>query len=178
MSRAQSLEGGLIDGLLHAIRSIDLNVYCFLNGYAGHRILDLLAAFEEENSLLKGGLFLSLYTYLWFRAGGDRNDRRRTIIAIFAGTILAVIVSRTIADVIPFRIRPMYAPGVIHRPHSFPITGNMERWSSFPSDTAAYFAAMAFGLGCLLRRFRAFLAVIHGSVDLLAQAISRRTLPL
>ena len=149
----------LIEILLYAIRSVDLGVYHFLNGYAGHRVLDLLASFEEESSLLKGGLFLSLYVYLWFRGGPDRQDRRSTIIAIFAGIVLAVIVSRVIADVVPFRIRPMYEGSITHRPHSFAITGNMERWSSFPSDTAAYFAAMAFGLGWLLRRYGALLAL-------------------
>ncbi|MFL6449210.1 MAG: phosphatase PAP2 family protein [Bryobacteraceae bacterium] len=149
----------MIDILFHAIRSVDVGVYQFLNAYAGNRILDLLAAFEEENSLLKGGLFLSLYAYFWFRNGPDRQDRRAIIIAAFAGTLLGVVVSRTIADVIPFRIRPMYEAGIIHHPHSFAITGNMERWSSFPSDTAAYFAAMAFGLARLLRRYGALLAV-------------------
>jgi hypothetical protein len=153
------LEGKLIDILLHAIRSVDLGVYHFLNGYAGHKVLDLLAAFEEENSLLKGGLFLSLYVYLWFRNGPDRQDRRGAIIAIFAGIVLAVIVSRTISDILPFRIRPMYEGSITRLPHSFAITGNMERWSSFPSDTAAYFAAMAFGLGWLLRRYGALLAL-------------------
>ena len=102
------MEGKLIDILLHAIRSVDFGVYHFLNGYAGHKVLDLLAAFEEEDSLLKGGLFLSLYVYLWFRNGPDQQDRRGAIVAIFAGIVLAVIVSRTISDIIPFRIRPMY----------------------------------------------------------------------
>src|SRR5581483_795609 len=113
----------------------------------------------EENSLLKGGLFLSLYVYLWFRNGPDRQERRGAIVAIFAGIVLAVIVSRTIADIIPFRVRPMYEASITHRPHSFAITGNMERWSSFPSDTAAYFASMAFGLGWLLRRYGVLLAL-------------------
>lgn len=148
------MEGKLIDILLHAIRSIDLGVYQFLNGYAGHRVPDVLAAFEEENNLLKGGLFLSLYAYLWFRNGADGEHRRGVIIATVVGTLLAVVVSRTISDVIPFRVRPMYEPSIAHLPHSFAITGNMERWSSFPSDTAAYFVAMAFGLGRLLKRYR------------------------
>jgi undecaprenyl-diphosphatase len=145
--------------LLDAIRSADLSVYHFLNAYAGRKVLDLLAAFEEENSLLKGGLFFAAYAYLWFRKGSDREDRRRVIIASFVGIILAVVVSRTIADSIPFRIRPMYEPTIFDRPHAFAIVGNMEKWSSFPSDTAAYFAAMAFGLAYLRRRWGAVLAL-------------------
>jgi undecaprenyl-diphosphatase len=69
--------------------------------------------------------------------------------------MLALLVSRTIADIAPFRIRPMYEMGISHHPHSFSVTGNMEDWSSFPSDTAAYFFALAFGLAYLQRRYTA-----------------------
>jgi membrane-associated phospholipid phosphatase len=131
---------------LHQIRSVDLIVYHFLNGYAGQWLLDRLASFEEHNNLFKGGLFLAAYAFLWFRGGADREQRRRRIVTIFAGTMLALLVSRTIADIAPFRIRPMFEPGISHIPYSISIMGNMESWSSFPSDTAAYFFALAFGL--------------------------------
>lgn len=145
--------------LLSLIRSLDVNVYHFLNAYAGHPLFDRLAAFEEENDLLKGGLLLAAYSYLWFRNDKDQDNRRRQMIAIFTGTLLAIVVCRIIADVVPFRIRPMYDPGLSRRPHSFSIVGNMERWSSFPSDTAAYFGALSFGLRLLFRRYGALLAL-------------------
>jgi membrane-associated phospholipid phosphatase len=143
--------------LVHAIGSLDLRVYHFLNGYAGHWLLDRLAAFEEDNNLFKGGLFLAVYAYLWFRICPEREKRRRAIIAIFTGTMAALLVSRTIADIAPFRMRPMYDPGIFRHAHSFSIMGNMENWSSFPSDTAAYFFALAFGLAYLLRRYSALM---------------------
>src|SRR5208337_2275550 len=53
----------------------------------------------------------------------------------------------------PFRLRPNYDPTLVHPSYSIPLVPDIENWSSFPSDTAAYFFALAFGLAYLLRRF-------------------------
>lgn len=139
--------------LLDSITSVDISVYRFLAGYAGNWLLDHFASFEESNNLFKGGLYFATYGYLWFRLGQDQEKARRAIIAILAGTLLALVVSRTIADVFPYRIRPMYNPSIPTHPYSFAISRNMENWSSFPSDTAAYFFALATGLAYLLPRY-------------------------
>jgi membrane-associated phospholipid phosphatase len=138
--------------LLDLIRNIDIGIYHFLNGFAGSRILDHFASFEEDDSLLKGGLFLAIYWYLWFRAGSDQDRRRRAIIAILAGALLALVASRIIANFAPYRIRPMYDLHLQHRLYSFPTSPHLVNWSAFPSDTAAFFFALAFGLAYLSRR--------------------------
>lgn len=135
-----------------AIHSIDLRIYRFLSGFAGNWILDRLASQEESNNLLKGGILFAAYWYLWFRIGPDRESRRRSIIAIAIGAILAIVVARTISSLAPFRLRPIYDPMLTHPLYSIPVMGNLENWSAFPSDTAAYFGALAFGLVYLLRR--------------------------
>ena len=139
--------------LLHAISSIDMGVYHFLNRYAGNWLLDRLVSHEESNNLFKGGLFLATYVYLWFRVGPDQEERRKAIIAILTGAVLALVVNRAISDLTPFRVRPMYNPSISHHPYSFPMSLNLENWSSFPSDTATYFFALAFGLAHFLRRY-------------------------
>jgi undecaprenyl-diphosphatase len=138
--------------LLQAIRSIDLRIYNFFGLFAGNRLLDRLATHEEGNNLFKGGVFFAMYWYVWFRAGPDLAKRRKAIIAIMIGSMLAIIVARTIAFVAPFRFRPIYDPTIAHLSYCVPVTANLENWSSFPSDTAAYFFALAFGLAYLLRR--------------------------
>lgn len=139
--------------LLQMISRVDLSVYTLLNARAGNYFLDHFMAFAESNHLFKGGVFLALYWYLWFRADAQQDWRRMTIIKILAGSLLALIASRAVADLAPFRIRPMY--GVPSRPFSFPVSPDMENWSSFPSDTAAYFSALAYGLSQLARRWAA-----------------------
>jgi undecaprenyl-diphosphatase len=132
---------------------LDLSVYSFLSRFASNGLLNILVDFQENNNLLKGGLAFTMFAYLWFRTGPDQENRRRTIVAIFTGTLLALLVSRTIANIAPFRIRPMYDLSLPHHPFAFPTRANLEDWSSFPSDTAAYFFSLGFGLAYLLRRY-------------------------
>jgi hypothetical protein len=87
--------------LLQFIRTVDLVIYHFLNGFAGNRFLVYFANFEENNSLLKGGLFLALYCLLWFRVDSGQERRRRAIVAILVASILALVVSRTVANLAP-----------------------------------------------------------------------------
>ena len=138
--------------LPEAIQSIDVSIYTWLSGFAGNWVLDRLASHEEGNPILKGGLFLAVYWFSWFRMGSDRTRCRRVVVTAVIGALLAVIVDRTISFVVPFRVRPMFDPAVIHPPYSIPITANLESWSGFPSDTASFFVALAFGTCYLFRR--------------------------
>jgi len=138
--------------ILQLIRTVDVAIYQFLNGFAGDRLLNYLASLEETSILLKGGLFLALYWYLWFRPCPDRDRRRKAIIAIMVGALFAVVASRIVADLAPHRIRPVYDLHLQHRLYAFPTSYNLVDWSAFPSDTATYFFALAFGLACLSRR--------------------------
>jgi membrane-associated phospholipid phosphatase len=137
---------------IQRIQSVDVVIYHVLNGFAGNRWLDYFASFEENDNLLKGGLFVAMYWYLWFRAGPDQDKRRRAIIAIVVGTLLALVASRMVADLTPFRIRPMYNLNLQHLPYSFPVSPKLVNWSAFPSDTATFFFGLSFGLAYLSRR--------------------------
>jgi undecaprenyl-diphosphatase len=138
--------------LVRFVQYVDVSVHGFLNGFVGNPYLDRLAAFEENANLLKGGLFLALYVYLWFREGPKQEEQQRTIISILMGTLLVLVVCRTVADLGPFRVRPMFDPSLAHHAYSIQISRNMESWSSFPSDTAAYFCSLAIGLVHLMGR--------------------------
>jgi membrane-associated phospholipid phosphatase len=138
--------------LVRSIQNFDVVIYHFLNGFAGNRFLDHFASFEENDNLLKGGLFLAIYWYIWFLASPDRDRRRKAIITILTGALLALAASRIIANFAPYRIRPMYDLNLQHNPYSFPTSPHLIDWSAFPSDTAAFFSALAFGLAYLSRR--------------------------
>jgi membrane-associated phospholipid phosphatase len=138
--------------LLLAIRAIDVNIYRYLGHFAGNSFFDSLASHEESNNLLKGGVFFAVYWYLWFRVDFEQERRRRSIVAIVIGAVLSILVARTVALIFPFRMRPLYDPTLPHFSYSIPISMNLENWSSFPSDTAAYFFALSFGIACHLRR--------------------------
>jgi len=141
-----------MSALLQSIQSIDVSIYHFLNGFAGHPLLDHFAGFEEGNSLLKGGVFLAMYWSIWFGPGPNQERRRRSILAILAGALLALVACRAIADLAPYRLRPMYDTQIQHRPYSSPPSAKLMDWSAFPSDHATFFFALAFGLAYLSRR--------------------------
>ena len=138
--------------LLHLIRSIDLAFYNWLGQFAGNWVLDRLVSQEEANNIFKGGIFLAVYWYLWFRASPDRSSRRSAIVVILMGSLLALVFGRTISFFLPFRLRPMYDPSLLHPSYSVQFSPNLENWSGFPSDAATYFFALAFGIGYLARR--------------------------
>ncbi len=93
--------------LLH---DLDLRVLHLINDLAGqHWVLDHLVSNEETLLLLKGGTLLGLYWVFWFRRGrGDQQARKATIVAIMAGTLLALLTARSLAAALPFRERPIF----------------------------------------------------------------------
>lgn len=136
------------------IRWVDQSVYLFLNGFAGGPFVDHIAYFAVASNLFKGVLFITIYWYFWHRPGSNRERDRRAIISVVIGALLTVIVCRTVAELTPFRLRPIYDSSIAHRAYTFSITSNLESWSAFPSDTAAFFFALACGIAHLSRFLR------------------------
>ena len=128
------------------LRYFDLSVFHAINGWSGNPTLDRIASYEEGTYLLKGALVSAAYWGMWFVPNPQRRlMNRQTIVAALAGTIVAIIAARALANMLPFRPRPMYVPGIdYHAPTS--ATYDMEDWSSFPSDTACLWLALTFGL--------------------------------
>ena len=139
--------------LLDVVRGVDLGIYHFLGRFAGNWFIDRIVEFQESSQILKGGLILAAYWWVWFRRGPDREKHRATILAIMSATLLAVVVTRILAAVAPFRVRPIYISSLLHS--SIPVDSTFAQWNSFPSDTAAYLCALAFGLMILLPRYKA-----------------------
>jgi membrane-associated phospholipid phosphatase len=139
--------------LFHIVQSFDLGIYQFLTRFTGNWFIDRVVNFQESNQIFKGGFILAVYWWVWFRRGSDQEKRRKTIISIMFATVVAIIVTRTLAAATPFRVRPIYDANLVHR-WSFGITGDFAQLNSFPSDTATYLCALAFGLIVLIPRLR------------------------
>jgi undecaprenyl-diphosphatase len=143
-----------LGAILHFIRGLDVSIYYFLSRFASNGILCRMARLEEENDLLKGAVFFAILWHLWFREDGDQEKRRCGVIAVSFGSILAIFAARTIAFIAPFRLRPMSDPAILHPAYALSFPYNLEHWSGFPSDTAAYFFALAIGIAFLSRPSR------------------------
>lgn len=138
--------------VLQGIRSFDISIYYYLSRFADNWILVRLAGLEESNDLIKGASFFALYWYVWFRRGTDQERRRTMLLTVPFAAVISIIVTRIVAVIAPFRVRPMDNPALIHPVFPADFHYNLEHWSSFPSDTAAYFFVLAFGVAYLSRR--------------------------
>jgi undecaprenyl-diphosphatase len=140
---------------LDVVQSIDLRIYFFFAHYFGNWFVDHLVDFMLGNAF-RGYLVVAVYWGVWFRHGCGREKDRTTIIAVVFATMLGVVVTRTFAVLMAFRLRPSY---ITDLPHAR-VTPNtmLGQWNSFPSDTATYFWALAFGLIVLLPRFKFLIA--------------------
>jgi undecaprenyl-diphosphatase len=142
------------------IEHFDVLLFHAVNSWCGNWTLDRLAAFEESNQFFKGGLLLAAYWWFWFAGRNpEREATRRRIIAVLIGVFLGLALARTLAVLLPFRVRPMYVDGIGYHSPSLQFPMDMESWSSFPSDMATYFFGLAFGLYGLSRRVGVFFLV-------------------
>ncbi len=117
----------------------------YANQLAGRNIvLDKLIYDISDSSLLKSGVFLAAYWWLWFEAdeSGVHPQRRNVVVALLAAAIVA-IASRLLQILSPFHLRPLHTPGLgLHLAFGVdPLTLN--DFSSFPSDHAVLFFALS-----------------------------------
>jgi undecaprenyl-diphosphatase len=97
---------------------------------------------------VKGGVMMALVWWAWFCRGGGREavERRGRIVATFAAAAVALAIASAIEWLFPFRPRPIHDPALaLHPPIGVP-SDVMSDWSSFPSDHATLFIALATGL--------------------------------
>lgn len=111
--------------------------------------------------LTKGVLPLAILWAIWFKAGDSQQWRREMVVAVLMSGFIAFLLGRLAALALPFRLRPVYDPN-IHL--TFPLTSEtgsfLRMWSSFPSDHAALWMAIAAGI-FLVWRWIGVLAILH-----------------
>lgn len=134
--------------------SFDVQIVLFLNQFAGvHPRFDSIVSWCDETPLAKGGVIVSLIWLVLFdrnRSGELRDDSELLLGGIFFSAFAATA-ARGLAIVLPFRTRPLATPMFHFR---VPVGGTLDfiDWSSFPSDHAAMFFALATAILLVSRR--------------------------
>lgn len=147
---------------------LDLLVLHLLNQFAHRfRLLDTIVVILVNANLLKGVVLMAILWGLWFqtaegeaRARTEVGARRARLVACCWVAILSVLVARLLAHVLPYRERPLHTPGI---GYILPYTmepQSLIHWSSFPSDHAVLFFALATGIFQVSRRWGS-LALAH-----------------
>ena len=146
-----------------AINAFDLGIIHWLNGLVGRSIEFDKAIVVLTVNDLRSAVIVSLCWWFWFRSmdpATKLRTREHVLCTLFAG-IVAIVAGRFLALTLPFRIRPRYEP-TLHFALPDGDTGdlNLLDWSSFPSDHAVMFAAIAVGL-CFISWRIGLLAILY-----------------
>ncbi|HXI54688.1 MAG TPA: phosphatase PAP2 family protein [Polyangia bacterium] len=105
---------------------------------------------NSEEIGFKADLAMAVVWWAWFRPGRPADDDRRSaVLGAIMATAAAVILGRALSHLLPFRMRPFTDPS-LHL--SFPVgtsSVGLRHWSSFPSDHAMVWGALAAGIGAV-----------------------------
>jgi undecaprenyl-diphosphatase len=113
-----------------------------LNAAAGRTVgLDLVLGSFVRLPLLKGAVLMAVFWGLWAAQPRQRPD----LVAVLAIASLGVAVARVLAAALPFRDRPLHLLRLDIRPPYGQSPQFLDGWSSFPSDHALFFTALAAG---------------------------------
>ena len=138
----------------------DQRLILAVNQYAGRSLaFDTFVVQLSTTDLLKGGVVLGVFWWLWFSAGPDVRAVRVRLLATLAAGALAAVAGRVLADTLPFRTRPLHEAALHFR---LPLTEGhdlLRNFSSFPSDHAMLFAALSVGVFFVSKRAGIFLMV-------------------
>lgn len=138
----------------------DSSVIHFVNQFANKsKLFDNLMIFIVDNNILKGVFMVAILYFLWFQKSDRLDQDRRGVITTIASTLIAIAVGRLLVVTLPFRVRPILSPAVhFIQPYAFKgmELGDM---SSFPSDHAVMFSALATGVYLVNKRVGIFTSI-------------------
>ena len=138
--------------LLALISHFDESISRFANSLARRWwTLDRIIEFLASNELVKGGVVLTVYFFVWFGTGEpvssvEPTNKRQTLLYTLLMCVPGLVFARAIAWVLPFRARPILDLG-LHLTVGYGFDpDSLWHWSGFPSDHAALFFALATGM--------------------------------
>ncbi|MFV0244882.1 MAG: phosphatase PAP2 family protein [Qingshengfaniella sp.] len=103
---------------------------------------------------------MMIFWWLW---GKGSVLYRRQLLALLGVTFVALVTARMAQNMLPFSTRPLLTEGLAYRPPAGVQIGSYADESSLPSDHAAMFFAIAFGL-FTIHRGAGLLALIHAAL--------------
>ena len=111
-----------------------------------------IRAWNSEEIGFKSDLAMAVVWWAWFRPGAREREQRSAVFSAILGTAVAVILGRALSHLLPFRMRPFTDPALhLILPAGGPGVG-LRQWSSFPSDHAMVWGAIATGIAAVSMR--------------------------
>jgi undecaprenyl-diphosphatase len=129
------------------MHAFDLLIINWVNQFSNLNLtFDKALYVIADNHLLKGGVILGLLWWVWMRNGASFVQPGLHAVRTIGGTLLAILVARGMQNLLPGRLRPMQELTLdFLMPYGEHPPGIVEL-SSFPSDHAVMFFALATAL--------------------------------
>lgn len=141
---------------LNMVNPVDAGSISFLNHFARKSwAFDALFVLCS-NYLLRAAGIVPLYWWAWFREDESKAQNRRTLLFGMVACVFALLVSRIVAKILPFRVRPIHNPELHFQPPYGQGTQMLLHWSSFPSDHASVYFTLAVCLFFVSRKLGIF----------------------
>lgn len=142
------------------MNSFDIEIISFLNQFSQLSwTVDSTVKFISGNKLLKGGVLVVIFWWGWFRSNNYQPLLQAHLISTLFSCFIAIVLARTFALLLPFRLRPIHEEGLdFILPYDMRPTV-LEGWSSFPSDHAVLFYALSAGMFYISRKIGIFAIV-------------------
>ncbi len=131
----------------------DASIIYFVNSFV-HRwfAVDATFALIATNTLFSGGAIAAIIWWAWFRFDTKQSQAREFLSCGIFTAFLSVVAARSLAALLPYRERPIHRPELhLRMPFVFN-ESTVVHWSSFPSDHAAMFFALALSIYFVSRR--------------------------
>ncbi len=130
----------------------DLSIIRFFNGFAHQSLtFDNTVALIASRDLPKMWLIIPLLWWFWFQRQDKRETNRDRVLATIAACFMSLLLARSLAAILPFRIRPLQNSALQFRLPYGVSNLTLIGWSSFPSDHAAMVASLATGIFLISR---------------------------
>jgi undecaprenyl-diphosphatase len=136
------------------VNAIDIDVIAVLGGFSrSHLEFSRIVEVISSNNLFKGGVLIPIVCWAWFKSSGSRpqDEVRLRLMAMYLSCAFSMFFARLLAKTLPFRVRPVFSKNLSGYFPEEIVRVPLDNWSSFPSDHAALFFALATGLVCVSR---------------------------
>lgn len=135
------------------MNSLDTVIETLLTNLSFGFLLDHAIRAVADLYTFKGLVLIPVLWWIWFQPGERREWQREIVIATIVSGLLALATGRLLADLLPFRVRPVYDPNLhLHFASDSQRDAMLTTWSSFPSDHAMLWMSVATGIFIVWRR--------------------------